>query len=161
MSPDDMVQCHDQQPICRYILSLPHNNVKRRKKNTLHFWIATLFTGVWTTLESCCQSSRPMPHCRGGSAAWMSTFVFLTHALVTVLANIHGWCPQCTNYCCLTCYLSRSSETKAASRDTAELSTVNSGIQPNHQPFTDSDAWWEKWPGLIPSGLENVKRLKW
>lgn len=37
MSPDDMVQCHDQQPICRYILSLPHNNVKRRKKSHTAF----------------------------------------------------------------------------------------------------------------------------
>lgn len=37
MSPDDMVQCHDQQPICRYILSLPHNNVKRRKESHTAF----------------------------------------------------------------------------------------------------------------------------
>lgn len=33
MSPDNMVQCHDQQPICRYILSLPNNNVKRQKES--------------------------------------------------------------------------------------------------------------------------------
>lgn len=145
---------------------------KDRLNHTLHFWIATLFTGVWMTLESCCQSSTPMPRClegRGGRGAplrecQLSFFSHMLPSLVKVVeANILGWCPQCTNYCCLTCYLSRSSNTqkKTASCDTAELSTVNSGIQPNHQPLTKSDAWWEKWPGLIPSGLQNCKRLKW
>lgn len=36
MSPDNLVRCHDQQPICRYILSLPHHNVKRRDEKKIH-----------------------------------------------------------------------------------------------------------------------------
>lgn len=155
-------------PVGTYCL-FPHNNVKRQN-HTLHFFelrhYLLAFGWHWRAAVRAANRrlviEREVGRRGGPPQRECSTFVFLTHAPVAVqsctsktsTAGVHS--AQITAVWLVTCHVALKQ--KAASCDTAELSTVNSGIQPNHQPFTKSDAWWEKWPGLIPSGLQNGKR---
>lgn len=158
-------------PVGTYCL-FPHNNVKRQTESHTAFLNCNIIYWRLDDTGELLSEQQTDASLSGGRWAGrlcsvnVRLFIFLTHALVAVrsctsktsTAGVHS--AQITAVWLVTCHVALKTK-KAASCDTAELSTVNSGIQPNHQPFTKSDAWWEKWPGLIPSGLQNGKFLKW